>query len=187
MVDHGVTIDGFLSDFDAVRAFADQAEYEDLPASDGVTYPGICVELPDWLLDEVLRFMFGWLGRKPEKPLIFMRASPEGVMAPHQAHSDERMGRWSLMVYLNRAEHCQGGTALVRHRDTGMAESDPSLADVWARDTNDPAAWEVTYMAEMAPNRAFVFPAPMMHRAEPVGGFGSTREDMRLVLTGFFS
>lgn len=183
----GEIIDDFLDDFVGARAFADTAEYEDFTNVDGVTYPHICLDLPDEILGEMLAFMRVWLGRPPVKPLMFLRGSPEGVDAPHQAHSDDLMGDWSLMVYMNRPEHCRGGTALVRHRETGIAETDLSFGEAWMRDTNDPEAWEVTHLAEMKPNRAFVFPARLMHCAQPLGGFGSTPEDMRLVLTGFFS
>lgn len=181
-------LDDFLSDFWAARTFADAADYKDFRNIDGVIYPGICTDLPEWITGEMLAFMEVLLGRSPVNPVIFMRLSPEGVRAPHQAHTDSLMGDWSVMVYMNHSEHCRGGTSLLRHKETGMEVTpDESLIGIWERDTNDPEAWEITHLAEMKPNRAFVFPAKRMHRAEPVNGFGSTKEDARLVLTGFFS
>lgn len=182
-------LDDFLSDFDNAREYADNAHYQDFRNVDGVVYPGICTDLPEWIRGEVLAFMAVYLGREPVKPTIFMRLSPKGVEAPHQAHTDALMGDWSLMLYLNRPEHCRGGTSLLRHREAGMytTPTDPDLVEIWERDTNDREAWDVTDLAVMKPNRAFVFSADLFHRAEPIGGFGSTPEDARMVLTGFFS
>lgn len=128
------------------------------------------------------------LGWPPECRQLFLRRSLAGCKAPHQAHTDFSMGQFSLMVYLNRAEHCRGGTALLRNRETGE-ESNPTDAygeQVWRRDTNNPAAWDKTLMCAMKPNRAFIFKADLYHRAEPIGGFGADSKDGRMVMTMFF-
>jgi hypothetical protein len=98
------------------------------------------------------------------------------------------MGGYSLMVYLNRPQDCRGGTSLVRHVETGM-DSNPRNEEeeaIWKRDTNKREAWEVTEMCPMRANRACVFPAERMHRAEPVGGFGHDQRHGRMVMTAFF-
>jgi hypothetical protein len=117
-----------------------------------------------------------------------MRLSLADVPVPHQAHTDTVMGDFSMMLYMNRAEHCQGGTSLVRHV-TGM-DTDPideESQKVWLRDTNIPEMWTPYTRCEMRTNRAFIFRANLMHRAEPLGGFGTDATNGRLVMTAFFN
>lgn len=177
MIPHSMIIDGFLPDFDDFRAWADTQLYAPVvnPA-DGVEYPGICANVPTWGTRQRLESIFG----QPVKiNTAFMRLSLEGVQAPHQAHNDALMGQYSLMLYLNRAEHCQGGTSLVRHA------SGDDMAH-WETDHSKPEMWRVYSMCEMRPNRAFIFRAELFHRAEPVNGFGRDATDGRLVYTCFF-
>lgn len=183
-------VDNAIDGFEALRAYADTAVFRDhRNGPDGVVYPLICTDVPAAVAAQVVGLAAEYMQREPQNALVFMRLSPKGAPAPHQAHADHVMGTVSLMLYLNRAEHCQGGTSLVRHRATGMATGAEAEAnpEAWSRDTNRPDAWEVVSMAAMKPNRAFVFDANLMHRAEPIGGFGRGRQDARLVLTGFFS
>lgn len=173
-------IDDFLPAdvFELLREHCDTISYDGVKNPvDGVIYPGISIDIP-----KVVRQFFG------APKFMFMRLSLAGVPVPHQAHTDSLMGSESLMFYLNRPKHCQGGTSLVRHLETGMIGDPISkyAVDCWKRDTNDPRAWEVYEMAQMQPNRCVIFDASLMHRAEPVGGFGSSPYDGRLVLTAFY-
>jgi hypothetical protein len=117
-----------------------------------------------------------------------MRLSPDGVHVPHPVHTDISMGKYSLMLYLNRAEHCRGGTSILKHIESGMVRTPRTEEEfaLWQRDMRNPEAWSYVDAAEMAPNRAFIFDADMYHRAEPEGGFGKDATDGRLVLTMFF-
>lgn len=164
--------------FAKLREHCDGLSYEGVTNPvDGVFYPGISLEIPDYV-----KPYFG------HPKFMFMRLSLAGVPVPHQAHTDTVMGQLSLMFYLNRQEHARGGTSLVRHLETGMI-TDPQTVEeeqIWKRDTNIPRAWEIYEISKMQPNRAVVFPANLMHRAEPLGGFGSTPQDGRLVLTAFY-
>jgi len=183
-----IVIDDFLPEFDELQKYAMTAKFTDVVNSfDGVTYPLICTDLPDHLRKHVLREIAKHFPGF-ESPVMFMRRSPAGVPCPHQAHSDASMGTHSLMLYLNSADHCRGGTSFLSHRISGIAyaPADPLFIGVVVDDQNRPEAWDVRGMAEMKPNRAVIFDAAMMHRAEPVGGFGSTPEDARVVLTCFF-
>lgn len=176
--------DNFLKNYDLLREFADSAEFKDEENPvDGVIYPMICAELPDEITKEVQEKV------KPNNTFVlFMRMSPEGVHCPHIAHTDNSMGDFSLMIYLNRQEHCKGGTSLIYHRQTGMAFAPeaPEMVGIARRDQNISDAWITHSHCAMAPNRAFNFPAQMFHRAEPIGGFGTTNHDSRLVLTCFY-
>lgn len=174
---HSLIVDDWLYDFEGWRQWADGLTYEDeVNPVDGVRYPGIYRHVPAWGTRQRLAAFFGDVRINA----LFLRLSLAGVDVPHQAHNDALMGRYSLMVYMNRAEHCHGGTSLVRHVDGDVCQ------ESWQRDTNIPERWQVTSMCEMQPNRAFIFRADLMHRAEPIGGFGTDATDGRLVMTCFF-
>lgn len=182
---HSLIVDDFLPDFEGWRAWADGCQYGDERNEvDGVSYPLICREVPRWGMQQRLQAV---MGAPVDIRALFLRLSPAGVPVPHQAHNDASMGRFSCMVYLNRPEHCRGGTALVRHL-TGFDAQPTSEAQaaLWRRDMNKPDHWLPYLTCEMRPNRAFIFRADLMHRAEPIGGFGSTPRDARLVMTAFF-
>lgn len=177
---HSVILDDFMPGFAGWRAWADGLEYRDeVNPADGVTYPGIYRDVPTFgtrcRLSQVM-------GRPIELHALFLRLSLEGVTVPHQAHHDALMGDFSMMVYMNRAKDCRGGTALLEH----VSGQDPDVA-TWLRDTNRPHMWKERALVQMVPNRAFIFRSSLWHRAEPVGGFGADAADGRLVLTGFFS
>ncbi len=174
-------LDDFLPEFVRWRAFADGAYYADVVSPvDGVAYPGIVD------LSQAAPLFVGLLGRAMGRPVsinhLFMRLSLAGMHPPHWAHHDALMGDWSMMLYLCRPEHCEGGTALLEH----VSGTDPDDA-TWTRDTNRPEQWRTLSVCPMATNRAFIFPARMWHAALPKGGFGTSAADGRLVLTAFFN
>ena len=74
------------------------------------------------------------------------------------------------------------------HKRTGLCENPISEKQlkVWEQDHSNPEAWSIMDMCQMKPNRALIFEAGKMHRAEPIGGFGRGPKDGRLVLTCFF-
>ena len=184
-----MVIDGFLDDYESLRSLADAAKFCDLRSpQDGVIYPNINLDIAEEAKKEVTDKLCRLFNSGVNIRTIFSRLSLAGVKAPHQAHTDAAMGQYSLMLYLNRPEHCAGGTAIVRHIETG-AEKNPTTTEqeeIWKRDTNEYSAWEAVFMCDMKPNRAFIFPADLYHRAEPVSGFGTDATDGRLVLTAFF-
>jgi hypothetical protein len=177
---HNLILDDFLDDLARWRSWLDGATFHDVVSDvDGVTYPNICNWLPGPLHQEIVNKLRSVAGLK-KLNWLFARMSPSGVHAPHFAHHDASMGAWSLMLYMNRVEHCDGGTAILRHKD-GQADD-----ATWARDTNDLTRWHMESMCPMVPNRAFIFQAGLWHGALPIGGFGSTQADARLVITAFF-
>ena len=186
---HSMVVDDFLSYFDKVREWADGATFAPVTSPvDGVEYPGICADIPDNLKAEVHFKLQLVLGGAVKINHIFARLTTEGTPVPHQAHNDATMGQCSFMLYLNRPEHCRGGTELVEHiaRDMRYGPETPDDVEVWKAETNIRSVWEEYGGAQMKPNRAFIFDARLMHRAAPVGGFGKDAKDGRLVLTAFF-
>lgn len=183
-----IVIDDFLPEFEELQSYAKTATFTDVANDfDGVTYPLICADIPRNLVISVLSQIAKRFGM-PEDPVMFMRRSPAGVPCPHQVHSDASMGTHSLMLYLNAEEDCQGGTSFLSHRLTGIAYNPelPEAVEIIVADQNRTDAWDIRDMAEMRPNRAVIFKADALHRAEPVGGFGDTPENTRVVLTCFF-
>lgn len=190
MIPYAYIQDDFLTQFGQLRGYADRATFEDVRSPiDNVVYPHICKVVEDRYREEIEFNLNNLLGRPPLIQHLFLRMSPAGVPVPHEAHTDISMGHWSLMLYLNREHHCQGGTSLVHHTATGLdvnPRNDREL-ETWKRDANNRAAWTIDMLAKMRANRAFIFPAYLMHRAEPIGGFGRTQLDARMVLTAFFN
>ena len=182
---HSLIIDDFLDDFARWRAWFDTAKFSDVVSEvDGVTYPNICSELPQELHAEIVTKL-ALVANLTKVNLLFARLSPAGVRPPHWAHNDASMGRWSMMLYMNSVEHFADemeyhGTALLRH-----VKGEPD-AETWRQDTNLAYRWRHTLHCPMVSNRAFVFPAAQWHAALPIGGFGSTPTDGRLVVTAFF-
>jgi len=174
-------VKNFFDDYEPFRQYLDTLDYEGMvnPADD-VFYPGISLEIPQYFRLQVEQKM-------GTPNYLFLRLSPEGTPCPHIHHTDDLMGNHGMIVYLNRPEHCQGGTSLVTH-ESGMNESPttPEETELWIRDHNDTSKWTVDATAEMESNKAVVMPMHKFHRAEPVGGFGDVPRNARLVMVGFF-
>jgi len=173
--------DNFLDDFPRFRAHCDRVRYvgETCPI-DNKVYPGISTDIPPHVLEEIY-FKIEYLMGCDIQPLFtFMRLTVEGEYIPHQAHNDADMAQWTFLLYLNRDDHCDGGTDFVRHVEGRDLEA-------WPTDHSIPEKWEIVEKCEMRENRACIFQAEKMHRAQPLGGFGKTKEDGRLVLVCFFN
>jgi len=179
-------IDGFLTTYDELKAYSKSADFSTIVNPvDGVNYPHICADIPDAIRAELLGKLTEFLGKEPENVTMFMRQSPEGCHVPHIAHTDNSMGLYSFMLYMNDAE---GGTAFIRHRETGImyAPESQDMVDFIVSDQNSPEKWALVDMAHMKENRAVIFDAGKFHCAMPIGGFGEGVE-ARTVLTCFFS
>lgn len=177
---HSLIVDDFLEDFARWRTWLDTADFADVVSEvDGVTYPNICSDLPPALHQEIVAKLRAVAGLS-QLNWLFARMSPAGVQPPHWAHNDASMGARSMMLYVNRPEHCRGGTQLLTHVHCG----NDVPADVWRRDTNANLAWRTTFDCQMQANRAFIFPAKQWHGAS--FAFGTTQADSRIVITAFF-
>jgi len=188
-MDSEIIIDNFLNDFESFRIHCDDVSYDGVVnPEDGVFYPGVSLDIPKSIEAEVIARTINSIGRDIKVNALFLRLSTNGMDAPHQAHTDAVMGSYSLMLYINRLEDCEGGTSLVLHKKTGLCSTpiNEKQLKVWQDDTNNEEAWQITNIAAMIPNRAFIFDADLMHRAEPVGGFGDNERNGRLVLTMFY-
>jgi hypothetical protein len=175
-------VDNFLDGFDALKEYATTAAFNsEVNEVDGAVYPAINFEIPHHIKDEFITSIEDKRGFKIDPRLIFLRANQVGSPEPYQAHNDLNMGKYTCIVYLTD----DGGTAFVKHRETGMDRNDPELADVWHRDCNNHDAWEVTDFCEMKPNKALFFDAELMHRGEPVSGYGQGN-GARMIMVCFY-
>lgn len=183
-----IEINNFLSDYPSFRHACDLLSYDGMEnPADGVFYPGVTIDISDDIKREVQAGLELALGKEIKINVMFLRMSKEGVEVPHMVHTDTIMGRYSFMLYLNREEDCEGGTALVQH-ENGMYR-EPSCSHslkVWQDDYQNIDKWTVTKMCDMKENKGCIFDARLMHMAFPVGGFGDSVKNGRLVLTAFF-
>lgn len=181
-------IDNFLDDFAGFRDHCEGLIYDgQTNPVDNVFYPGVSLEIPPEIKEEIHLKISEHMGDIKFR-FLFLRMSEEGVHVPHQAHTDASMGRYSLMLYMNNLEDCIGGTSFLFHKATGMFENpiNEKQLNVWKEDCNNQEAWQIRDICSMKPNRALVFDSNLIHRAEPIGGFGDNVRNSRLVLTGFF-
>lgn len=179
-----VILDDFLPIYDDLKAFTLSCDFKDeVNPVDGVVYPYICRDIP--YHDEIINQINISVGRDIVAPTLFLRMSPEGVDCPHIVHSDKSMGDYSFMLYF----HEEGGTALLRHRDSGITYNPEGseFVDLVQRDQNSPEKWVIYQEAKAKPNRGAIFDAGLLHAAQPIGGFGASQADSRIVLTCFFS
>lgn len=182
-----VTFDDFLPSYDELRGYANTANFKDeVNIVDGVTYPLICKEIPQIIKNDIAIQISKKMNRMIKVNAMFIRLSTESVNVPHQCHHDLSMGKYSFMLYMS----CSGsaGTAFVRHKETGAdkASTDELVTKKIIEDQNNVDAWQETTRVIMKENRAAIFDASQLHCAEPVGGFGSTPTDGRMVLTVFY-
>jgi len=181
-----IIIDSFLENYSELKKHSLSCSFSDIVNPvDGVAYPFINKDIPESIVSEAqekLSEIFGDV----KINAIFLRMSPAGVGVPHMAHTDISMGRYSLMLYLNDKDGA--GTGLLTHKETGIAFTPESqyFADIVIADQNNCDAWHITEMAHMKENRAAIFDANRFHCALPVGGFGDSQSESRIVLTVFF-
>lgn len=181
-------LDNFIDSFDALKAHAKSAEYKDLKIGfDGVEYPNINIDIPPAVRAEVENKLSGVIGEAATDVTMFIRQSPQGVRVPHIVHSDNSLGTYSLMLYINDHSPDGSGTAFMAHNESGIgyACTSPAFINIIRGDQNNLEAWRIVDMANMKPNRAVIFDATRLHAAMPVGGFGSGKLS-RTVLTAFF-
>tara|TARA_R110002153_G_scaffold191269_1_gene344220 strand:+ start:330 stop:899 length:570 start_codon:yes stop_codon:yes gene_type:complete len=184
-----IVVNDFLNDFDIFRNHAISRNYDATTnPQDGIAYPDISLDIPEEIKAEITAKIAQKLGGNVVYHYLFMRKSSQGVSVPNIVHSDHEMGQFSLMLYLNDLDDCLGGTAFMSHKDTGMNTHpiNQKQLDILHADGNDIDKWQAQSVVQMMPNRAVLFDSKDLHCALPVGGFGSTNQDSRLVLTAFF-
>lgn len=186
---HSIIIDDFLDKGEDFRKYAINQSYDGVTSPwDNIKYPDISIKVPENIQREIKYIIEDMTGAYVHVQSIFMRMSKEGVQAPHQAHTDKIMGDYTFLLYLNKDEDCIGGTDILEHID-GMKVHPTTKEEIalWEKDTNIPEKWVKTGFCPMKFNRAFILRSDLFHRSQPLGGFGTTAENSRLVLVMFFN
>lgn len=156
-------------------------------AVDGVTYPGISQHIPEWIKNITIAHVGAVMGIPLIASTMFARLTTSAVAeAPHKIHSDRVMGDFAAHIYLSVAWPSSSGTSFWTHRSQGEYHTEKTNPKIIDEDSNVLTQWERNYMIAGKFNRLLIHDANLWHCAEPVGGWGSTPEDGRLVLTTFF-
>lgn len=190
MSPYALIVDEFLDDFAAFRKFALSHDFDAVQGNptDGYAYPHTVMLLDDHY--GVERKLALIVGAQITLRLLVLRLSPEGTIAPEQAHSDLYIlippSQYSAILYVNAQTECRegAGTSFLRHR--ASHDQTGESPDHWKNDQNDADKWETVVRIPMEENRVVVFPSCLIHRSEPVGGFGADKTNARLVLVAMF-
>lgn len=92
------------------------------------------------------------------------RLSPEGQDEPNYVHTDQDMGSWTGILYLNPDPPIGDGTTFWRRRETGaIASAARTSRQRAAEGWRDPARWEPWRMVDAVYNRLLLFPASYYH------------------------
>jgi len=184
-------IDNFLSNFTEFRGYASSLSYEGtINPLDGIVYPGINVEIPNHVTEEVLNALYRLYNTKVHLAIpLCLRLSTEGVAAPNKVHTDSMMSQFNFILYMTDSlPGVECGTQTMRHV-TGMTSNpvDEVEQAIFDRDCKDDSKWEVVTHYQMKANTAVIIPSYLYHQAVPVNGFGTDASNGRLVLLGFFN
>jgi hypothetical protein len=175
--------DHFFDNYPAVLNAFHHATYQDFTLSiDGVTYPYISPDIPGPFKYELLYKLERLLGARIRHNYLFARAMPEGCSKPAKIHSDRDMGAFTAHVYLS-PESAQASTSFMKHVGLGTVAGPDLDGSEWSQ---DPGEWQKYLTCWGAPNRLLVHHAAHFHCAEPSEGFGTLKNDARLMLTCFF-
>jgi hypothetical protein len=196
-------VDDFLKDPWAARRAAMALEYD--PAKQYGNFPGLNSSAPldTGAIDAAVSRLLGMkLGPAPGTQHGHCRLTSKGAKGRSGVHIDP--AAYSGILYLSRPEDCArpdaGGTDFFRHRRTGLeaVPQDPAriaasgysdinalVEDVVNKDTTLPAKWERTLRIPARFNRLLLFSPWQFHDAAP--GFGTARENSRLVMLLFFA
>lgn len=151
---------------------------------DGVTYPGICMELPDIVKAHVVQAIINTMLQPIIVNHMFARIMPSGVEAPHKMHGDSMMGQYSALIYLSSAR--EGfGTGFYSHAEHGIGDNgNPTyLGDAH----QSMKGWNQYLYVHAAFNRMVIHGADYYHCALPTHGFGTKPSSARMVISTFFS
>jgi len=181
-----IELENFLDFPDRLIEFASSCEWVDeVNPADGVVYPRIQKNIPKEILSDVFWNVAHKVGHIPKNPVTFLRQSPKGLPVPHKYHTDNSMGGYSMMIYLQ--DNPSAGTGFARHESgTYTAPLDEELLRTTIDDCNDDSKWQLYKTAEMVQNKAVIFNSELFHVALPIGGFGNGT-NARTVFTCFFS
>lgn len=197
-----MVIDRFLENPDEVRAAGLNADYPD--HRDISNFPGRNSQQRVNItgLEETIGNLVGnrLSPHMPSSHAKFRLTYADDV-GRARVHLDS--SQWSGILYLSKPEHCHGGTNFFKHKRTNTEsmlldnsqmeslgwhtpeQANREIAKIVETETNDASKWERTMTVSMQYNRLLLMRPWLWHTAGP--GFGSNRENGRLVYLMFFN
>jgi len=201
-------IDNFLKDPMSLRQKALHAGYQDIVGPNGETYKRVSL-VPGRLVKARLSDA---LGVQLDVETAVLRCNWRGDAPNQSIHADSLYSNHAAVLYLSPDDECRGGTALWRHRETGLDSwptaltiQDPveltRIQGVIAADWTKPEKFEMTELIQARFNRLAVYPTAAFHsrwigsflpadqeaNASDFEGYGETLETGRLILAIFFN
>ncbi len=186
--------DNFAPSPEALRDRVLAAEFRTEIGPDGVEYTGICLDHNPNLSEEIAKLT----GFKIKEKLSFYRINYAMEVSRQFVHSDLLCAEYAGVLYMNRPEHCFGGTALWKHKQCDWdamptdAELTQQSVDVgkfkeemqeeWLR--REP--WDMTGFVGMKFNRFVTYPANIFHSRYPHEAFGDRKSNARLIWVIFY-
>lgn len=177
-----LVVDDFFENIEKVWSYATFQEFEEVEL-DGMVYKGVSPVI-DSVLDIVVLKLGTIMQAIIDVKYAFLRLTTKDSPNPYWAHTDGPAAQYVGLIYLTEENCCEGGTVLLRHKDTKVRND--LVEEIWKRDSNDQSLWETVGYVEMRSNRAVIYPAGTLHAAWPAESFGSDEYDGRLTLTVFF-
>lgn len=181
-------VDDFFSKPNVTRKLVVRGSFEDHTAEqDQVVYPGINKYLPKIVVDEYHAGLSKLFQREILPVVTFARlTTPKLPQAPHAIHCDVAMSQFAAQVYLSRSWERGSGTGFFEHLTYGSEMYEPG-DECLQEHSNDLSKWDLTGVCRGKFNRLLVHDSRLWHCALPVGGWGESAIDGRLVLTCFFN
>jgi hypothetical protein len=179
--------DFFKNPDTVIKAIYDVGFDQIVSPMDGITYSGIHI-INDANKEAFQGELALILGEEVIINSLFARVMYKDVGgAVNKIHSDKIMGEYACHVYLSRHWPIGAGTSFWSHNETGSDYHFDGKDELYDKDTNDLGKWTRVGFCQGFFNRILIHDSRLWHCAEPIGGWGETAKEGRLVLTCFFS
>lgn len=111
--------------------------------------------------------------------VTFFRKSPLDQEEPNFIHTDEEMGDWTAILYLNQNPPAEDGTDFWTHKETGK-----DFGREWLSEGNTVERWTLRKHVAAKLGRVVLFSAPLFHSRALAANYGEG-EDARLIQVVF--
>ena len=177
-----VIIDNFYADPDAVREMALRQNF-----NVSGNYPGLRTEAcsGQWF-EDIQKTFAKIVGRRVtyfprEYNTAFQFTTEDAKTWVHHDSTD-----WAAVLYLTPDAPLDSGTAIYKHKHTGIYKHSDSAAIDFNEYASEPSDWEIVAEAKNMYNRLVIYDGNYYHRSV-VPGFGKDKHDARLFQTFFFN
>lgn len=181
----GITVvDNFYEHPEQLRASALQHDFAPVEYK-GVTYHGIAA--PNVLKLEDFPGMRG----RCKTVLSFFRLTLANDPVTTFIHADSDEADYAAVLYLNTSEQCRGGTAFWQHLCFGDWHYKNEMPSTLAKQVNSDGMsdlhWKLNRIVTMQFNRLLTYPGNLFHSRWPKEGFGTNKNNGRLIYAAFYN